>query len=306
MGKTTAETIRELTKTHLETDNGLLFGQCVTAVGWIGGTVPDCKNIVDISMTDVAASGFAVGAALKGRRPIFVMRYQGFIWYNCSSLINYAARSKQVWGVPCPIFIRSLAMEGNGVGHTASSSLHSIFMHPPGMHVAAPMTPVEYRQIWNHFKEHDDPIYVSEHRRSFSLSDEMPNEYHSNSKITVIAISAARLNLLEAKKLVAQQGVVIDVEHLVWIKPFQVSDNLIKSLTSTKLGLVIDTDFEIAGSSQSIAYELMHKAKVPVYAMGLEDRVCGVAKAKENITPSPEKIAKKILHLVRAHSDLNS
>ena len=38
MGTATAETI-EITRNHLTKNNGLLMGQCVTAVGWIGGTV---------------------------------------------------------------------------------------------------------------------------------------------------------------------------------------------------------------------------------------------------------------------------
>ena len=115
MGRTTAETIKEITRNHLINGNGLLFGQCVTAVGWVGGTIPDCEGIVEIPMTDIAGPGFAVGAALIGRRPIFVVRYQGFMWYNASSFVNYAAKSKEVWGKPCPIFIRSIAMEGNGI-----------------------------------------------------------------------------------------------------------------------------------------------------------------------------------------------
>src|SRR5262245_5400086 len=103
---TTAETIKAITRDHLTAHGGLLLGQCVTAVGWIGGTVPDCEGIVEIPMTDVAGPGFAVGCALTGRRPIFVVRYQGFMWLNSSTLVNYAARSKSVWGVPVPIFIR--------------------------------------------------------------------------------------------------------------------------------------------------------------------------------------------------------
>lgn len=294
MGKTTAETIKEITRNHLTQGNGLLLGQCVSAVGWIGGTVPDCEGIVEISMTDVAGPAFAVGCALMGRRPIFVVRYQGFMWYNSSSLVNYAAKSKQVWGRAVPVFIRSIGMEGNGIGHTASSCIHSIFMHSPGMPVAAPMTPNEYRAVWDHFMAHDDPIYVSEHRRSFALSQEMPDTTRPGAAITVVAISASRLNLLEAEKLLAAQGIHCDTFHLVWLKPFEAKPELLESLRRTKRGLVIDSDYEIAGAARSIAYELMHQSGVPVHALGLEDRVCGVAAHLENITPSPEKIAAAI------------
>ena len=294
MGLSTAETIMEITRSHLEQNNGLLFGQCVTAVGWIGGTVPDCEGIVEIPMTDVAGPSFAVGAALVGRRPIFVMRYQGFLWYNCSTLINYAGRSRQVWGVPCPIFIRCLAMEGNGVGHTASSALHSIIQHVPGIPVASPLTPKEYRDVWNKFSKGDDPVFVSEHRRSYTLKDELPNESRPGAKVTLIAISAGRLNAIEAAKALEAKKIPVDLHHVVWIKPWQPGADLMASLKATGCGLVIDSDFELCGTSQALAYDLMHRAGVPVHALGLEDRVCGVAPRCENLTPSPERIVSKV------------
>jgi len=268
-------------------------------VGWIGGTVPDCDGIVEIPMTDIAGPGFAVGAALMGRRPIFVVRYQGFMWYNCSSLVNYAAKSKQVWGQSCPIFIRALGMEGNGIGHTASSCNHSIFMHSPGMPVAAPITPGEYQTVWNYFISHDDPIYVSEHRKSYELTEDIQDIYDAYADITVLAIAGGRLNLLEALAPLSEKGIKCNTFHILWLKPFEITDKVIESLKRTGVGLVIDSDFEITGASRSIAYELMHQSGVPVHALGLEDRVCGVAQHQENITPSPKKIETVILELVK-------
>jgi len=298
MGRTTAETIKAITRDHLERGNGLLLGQCVTAVGWIGGTVPDCTGIVELPMTDVAAAGFACGVALMGRRPIFVVRYQGFMWYNCSSIVNYAARSKEVWQQPVPIFVRSIGMEGNGIGHTASSCLHSIFMHPPGLPVAAPMTPGEYQSVWDWFMAHDDPVYVSEHRRSFTLEHEMPHQVHETADITILAISSARLNAIEALDELKARGIRADLFHTVWLKPFEPSAEVLTSLRRTRLGLVIDADFEIAGASRSLAYDLIHASGVFVHALGLEDRVCGAAPHLENITPSPGRIVDVVSRLV--------
>ena len=298
MGKTTAETIKEITRDHLTNENGLLFGQCVTAVGWIGGTVPDCEGIVEIPMTDVAGSGFAVGAALMGRRPIFITRYQGFMWYNATSFVNYAAKSKQVWGKACPVFIRSIAGEGNGIGHTASSSLHSMIMHTPGLPVAAPITPIEYQSVWEYFKKNDDPIYVSEHRNSYNLTEEMNDVYREDADITIIAISSGRLNVIEADKILRGKGIKCSIFHLLWLKPFEPPEIMLESLKRTKVGLVIDSDYEITGASRSIAYELMHLTGVSVHALGLEDRVCGAAPHLENITPSPQKITTTVQKLV--------
>jgi pyruvate dehydrogenase E1 component beta subunit len=300
MGRTVAQTISETTRRHLAERRGLLFGQCVTAVGWIGGTVPpmtEAEGIVELSMADVAGAGIAVGAAVVGRRPIYVIRYQGFMWYNAAPLLNYAAKSKEMWKVPCPIFVRAIAMEG-GIGPVASSSQHGMVMRMPGMPVCAPMTPGEWLQAWDWFMAHDDPIYVSEHRRSFPIADEMTPQRHPRADITVLAISAARLNAAEAVTRLAAAGVTCDLFHLVWLKPLGIDDAVRESLARTGLGLVVDSDFEIAGPSRSIAHELMLETSVPVHALGLADRTAGFAPHLDNGTPGVEVIAGRIHELV--------
>ena len=107
---------------------GKVFGQCLTAVGWVGGTLPELyekDGMVELSMADVADAGF-VDAGLVSSRPIYVIRYQGFNWYNCPMIINYACKSKEIWKRPCPIFVRSIGMEG-GIGPVAGSSHHALY-----------------------------------------------------------------------------------------------------------------------------------------------------------------------------------
>lgn len=301
MAQTLAETIRETTRDHLSHKRGLLFGQCVTAVGWIGGTVPEmteAEGIVELSMADVAGAGVAVGAALVGIRPIYVIRYQGFMWYNAAPLLNYAAKSKDMWGVPCPLLVRSIAMEG-AIGPVATGSHHGMVARMPGMPICAPMTPGEWRAGWQWWLEHDDPFYMSEHRRGFTIDYEMPDQVTGKAKVTLIAISAARLNALAAREQLAKQGIDCDLIHCAWLKPFEMKASLKASLAQTGLGIVIDSDFEIAALGRSIAYDLMHATGKPVHAMGLEDRSAGFSKASDNQTPSPERIAQKVKDLLK-------
>lgn len=302
MGRTVAETIKAATRQHLEQSGGLLFGQCVTAVGWVGGTVPEMtedQGIVELSMADVAGSGVAVGAALLGRRPIFVIRYQGFMWYNAASLLNYAAKSKDLWDVPCPLLIRAIGMEG-AIGPVASSSHHGMVIRMPGMPVIAPMTPCEWMEGWSWFLSHDDPLYMSEHRRSFPIDYEMVDQVAGSADITLIAISAARLNALDATKTLALLGIQCHIVHCVWLKPFRIKPAMTDSLKRTKLGLVIDSDFELAAAGRSIAYELMHATGVLVHALGLEDRSAGFAAQHDNGTPYAARIVKRVQQILQA------
>ena len=52
---------------HLLEEKSLCFGQCLTAVGWVGGTLPELyeeDGMVEVA-ADVANGGFVVGLSLK-------------------------------------------------------------------------------------------------------------------------------------------------------------------------------------------------------------------------------------------------
>jgi len=282
---TVAETIREATATHLADRNGLLFAQCVSAVGWIGGTVPKLKTgIVELSMADVAGAGIAVGAALAGRRPIYVIRYQGFMWYDAAPLLNYAAKSKEMWGVPCPMFIRSIASDG--AGPVAGGAHHGMVMRMPGVKVVAPMTPNEWTEGWEWFLEHDEPVYCSEHRNSFKIEYEMDDILTGNQALTIFAISATRLAAIEVANKVDA-----NLFHIKQLKPFKATDTMIHCLKNTCRGLVLDCDYPMA--AKSIAHDLMLASGVPVDVLGLEERTAGFG-SHSNDGPSVEKILEVI------------
>jgi len=281
---TVAETIRKATACHLNAFDGLLFAQCVTAVGWIGGTVPKQKTgIVELSMADVAGAGIAVGAALMGRRPIYVIRYQGFMWYDAAPLINYAAKSKEVWHVPCPIFIRSIASDG--AGPVAGGCHHGMVMRMPGIKVYAPMTPLEYLTIWRWFLNHDDPVYCSEHKNSFKIDYELDDMMHRDSKVTLFAISNTRINAV-----VVSKKLQCSLFHITNLKPFEATSDMIRVLKRNGRGLVLDCDYDMA--AKSIAHELMLKSQVPVDVLALENRTAGFGK-HSNDGPSVERILKE-------------
>lgn len=293
MGKiTVSDTIREISRQHLEENNGLLIGQSISAVGWVNNTVPDCKGIIELPMTDVAGSGIAVGAAMVGRRPIFVVRFQDFLILNGSQLIFYAAKSKELHGRSTPVFVRAIASDGIGPVH--SGVVHSIFMHFPGFRVCSPMTPEEYKAIWRDFMTHDDPMIVSEHRLSFSNTEELEDIVNNDASITLYPISATRFAAIKAVEQLAKEGILCNVIHILWLKPFVANDRLVQPLLQCKRGLVIDAGHEIAGASQSIAYQLNQATGIPVKALGLKDSTKCLCHPFKNEIPTAELIAETV------------
>ena len=294
-----AETIKRNTRKHLEA-GGLFYGQCVTAVGWIGGTVPEMTEqdgIVELPTSDSSNSGIVCGAALAGKRPIYAIRYQGFMSYNATSLLNYAAKSKEMWKVPCPVFVRAIGMEGS-IGPVATGMHHGMVMRPPGPVVAYPLTSLEWQEVWDFFLKNDDPVYCSEHRKSFKIDYEIDDIFKRDKfnrsthapKVTILAIGAARLEAMKACKMLSDQGINFNLINLVWLKPLKISDKIISCIRESDFSVVVDSDYKICGASEHIANSLMIKTGKRVYSMGLEDRTAGFAAHCDNITPTARAI----------------
>ena len=76
MEKYLRETIKEITKEHLKKNKSFVFGQNLTGVGWVDNTLPklyEKDGVIELPMADVAGGGIVTGAALQGRRPIYII-----------------------------------------------------------------------------------------------------------------------------------------------------------------------------------------------------------------------------------------
>lgn len=301
MGKTVAETIKKISHNHTNKNNGVIMGQCLSAVGWVQNTVPaQKKGIIEFPMTDVAGAGFAVGAAIAGARPIFILRFQSFLWLNASPLINHAAKAKEIFGYSAPVFIRAIASEGISSGPLHTNCYHSPFAHMPGLPICAPMTPKEYISIWKNFKKNSDPLLVSEHRRSYKEKREFKNFVSSKSQISIFVISAARFEIDKVRAVLNEKNIEIDIFHLLWLKPFKINKEFIKSLKKTKKGLVIDSTYEICSLSEHIAYTLMKEVKLTkIVNFGMKDQSPGCSEKLLNGTPNAKQIVEKILKIIK-------
>ena len=301
MEKTVRETIKVIIRKHLKKNKGQVFGQCLTAVGWVGGTLPELyedDGMIELPMSDVSNGGIVVGAGLMNKRPIYVIRYQGFNWYNCPMIINYACKSKELWKISCPIFVRGIGMEG-GIGPVAGSSHHSLYFRMPGIKIASPMTPKEYISVYRQFMKDDDVYYISEHRKSYDNSSELKDSLNYNKfDVIIFAISITRFESLRAKKILEKKGVKVGIINIVWLKPFKIKKKWLNALKKSRFGgIVIDDDY-VNGVAKSFANDLNLKSKKQMYTMGLKDRTAGFHKTVDNLPPDANEICKRIEKIV--------
>ena len=297
MGTTVRDTIKEITRKHLTEGRGKCYGQCLTAVGWVGGTLPEIYEeggMVELSMADVAGGAIVTGAALAGERAIYVVRYQGFQWYNAVSVANYAAKSKELWNRPCPILVRSIAMEG-GIGPVAGSSHHSIVSRMPGIKVISPMTPKEYQYAYDCYMNDNDPYYISEHRKSYDNEDELRTFIDDKEvDFTIFPLSITRLEMTKLVELAGAENITLNIIHQLWIRPFNVNPLWAQALNRSKYGGLVTDDDYVEGVASSMANELSLVSTKRVHTLGLDPRTAGFYASVDNLPPSAEKILEKL------------
>ena len=301
MVKPLRETIKDITFKHLKKNKSQVFGQNLLDVGWVAGTLPklyEKDGVIELPMADVAGGGIVTGSALVGKRPIYIIRYQGYNWFNCTFIINYACKSKEIWKIPAPMFIRGISSEGS-IGPVAGSSHISLFFKMPGIRIFSPMTNNEYKKIYNEFMKRDDVFYISEHRASYSNKKEFKNIVKNNLDLILMPISVTRFAAEKAVNSLSKLGFKVGIIHLVNLKPFNLKKEWINAIKTSKHGvLMTDNDYK-DGILRTLAHKIIEKTNKKVQVMGLEDKTAGHHVNVDNLPPDMLTIKSKVLEIIK-------
>lgn len=302
MDKALKQTIKEITFKHLKKNKSQVFGQNLTGVGWVAGTLPklfEKDGVIELPMADVAGGGIVTGSALVGKRPFYIIRYQGYNWFNCTFIINYACKSKEIWKIPSPMFIRGIASEGS-IGPVAGSSHISIFYKMPGIKIYSPMTNKEYKDVYKRFMKNKDVFYVSEHRASYSNKYEFKNYLDNKLDIILMPISITRFSAEKAKLILEKKGFKVGIIHLINLKPLEIKSAWIKAIKSSKFGvLMTDNDYE-DGILRILAHKINEKTNKQIRVLGLKNRTAGHHPSKDNLPPNEFEITKKAISIIKS------
>jgi hypothetical protein len=99
------------------------------------------------------------------------------------------------------------------------------------------------------------------------------------------------------KKLVVlaeQEGLVLNIIHQLWIKPFNIPSSWKVALDNSEYGGLVTDDDYVEGVANSIANELNLASGKKVHTLGLESKTAGFYSQVDNLPPTAEKIMEKL------------
>ncbi len=287
-----------------------IYGTTVSATARFGP-----GRVIDIPNCENAFAGIAVGAASMGMRPLVVYTRDDFMFLAMDAIFNVAAKWRYMYGNKggVPVVLRGVVGHGWGQGATHSQSLHSLFGHFPGLHVATPGTPADAKGLMVSAFEGDTPVVLIENRGLYEVEGEVPEARvpipfgkgriaRAGTDVTIVAASLMVREAGRAAHALAEWGVSAEVVDVRSIRPLD-EEIICESVAKTGHLVVADTSWARYGFSAEVAAVVAEKVydslRAPVRRVTFPDSPAPVSAPLEKaFNPNAETIANACFDLL--------
>lgn len=244
------------------------------------------NRVIDTPISEEGFCGMAVGAAMRGMRPVVELMYDDFATVAADPLLNQAAKMRYMSGgqATVPMVLRAPMGAGRRNAGQHSQSLENFFCHFPGLKVIAPCTAKDAKGMLKSAIRDDDPVIVLEHKLLYAKKEEIPEEEYliplgqadvkrEGKDLTIITWSREVNFSLEAAQTLAAEGIDVEVLDLRTLVPID-WEAIRASVAKTHNVLIVSEEVKrgsYAGEiSAEIAEELFDELDAPV------ERLCGL------------------------------
>jgi pyruvate/2-oxoglutarate/acetoin dehydrogenase E1 component len=275
-------------------DRVLLFGEDVGAAGGVFKATEGLQErfgparVLDTPISEQAIVGCAIGASLRGLRPVIEIMFADFAGVCFDQLANELAKYRYMTNgqVTVPVTVRLANGAGGGFGAQHSQSVENWFLNVPGLTILTPATPGDaYALLYNLTGPVSDADLDVIGRASI---------VREGSDITLVASQMMRHRALEAAELLAAENVSAEVIDPRTMVPFDY-DTVRSSITKTN-NLICIQECSPGGSwgatlIATLTGDSLELFDAPPLLVGGDDTPIPYAGALEAAwLPSPERI----------------
>ena len=131
--------------------------------------------MLDTPISEQAIIGAAIGASIRGLRPVAELMFADFAGVCFDQIVNQLAKYRYMTGgqVTVPVTVRLVNGAGGGFGAQHSQSVENWFLNVPGLKIAVPGTPADAYALMRAAVRDDDPVLLFEHKALFNLKGEV-------------------------------------------------------------------------------------------------------------------------------------
>lgn len=249
-------------------------------------------------LSEDAMTGFGIGAAINGMRPVHVHMRVDFMLLAMNQIANMLASYNYgtCGEINIPMVIRAVIGRGWGQSWQHSKTMHACFAHIPGLKVIMPSRPQDAKDMLTAAIRDDNPVICIEHRWLYDVVGtveentsppplEGAHVIQDGTDVTIAAVSWMNVEALKAAEILARNGVRPEIVDMRCISPFD-TETLLRSVSKTKRLIIADYDWLHCGFSAEIAatvYEQCgHALKARIKRLGFADAHCPCTRPLEN------------------------
>jgi acetoin:2,6-dichlorophenolindophenol oxidoreductase subunit beta len=248
----------------------------------------DATRIWSTPISEGSFTGAGIGAAITGLRPIVALGIASFMYLAADQIINQAAKLRYMTGgqVRVPIVFRCCMYYGSALAAQHSDRPYPLFLNIPGLKIVSPTTPADIKGLLKAAVRDDDPVIIFEDTKLWPVKGDVPTDLdyvvpigkaqvrQAGTDVTIVAVAGAMRAALEATKILAQQGVSVELVDPRTLKPLDV-ETLVRSVAKTGRLVIVENAHRVANLGAEIAATVCEEAfeslKRPIVRLSAPD-----------------------------------
>ncbi|WP_185857483.1 alpha-ketoacid dehydrogenase subunit alpha/beta [Blattabacterium cuenoti] len=256
----------------------LIFGEDVGKIGDVNQGLEGLQKkygkirVFDTGIRESTILGQGIGLAMRGLRPIVEIQYIDYILYALQIMSDDLAclQYRTKGGQKAPVIIRTRGHRLEGIWHSGSP-MGGIINYLRGILVLVPRNMVKAAGFYNTLLSGDDPALVVECLNGYRIKEKLPKNLglfrtpigivertRKGKDLTMVTYGSTWRIVNEASEELYKMNIdseIIDVQSLL---PFDLQEDIVKSLQKTNRLLIIDEDVP-GGASAYILQKILEE-----------------------------------------------
>jgi 2-oxoisovalerate dehydrogenase E1 component len=229
-------------------------------------------RVTDTGIREATIIGQAIGAAMRGLRPIAEIQYLDYLLFALQTLSDDLAtvQWRTKGGQKAPVIVRTRGHRLEGVWHSGSP-MGMILSSLRGMYVLVPRNMTQAAGFYNTMLRSDDTALIIEVLNGYRLKETIPaniGEFtlplgvpeilREGSDITLVTYGASCRVAMDAAAELEKLGVSLEVIDVQTLIPFDRPQMIVESLKKTNRIIFLDEDVP-GGASAYMLHEVLEK-----------------------------------------------
>lgn len=239
------------------------------------------EQMFDCGVAEQNMASIAAGLSSYGFKP-WIESFTPFATRRiCDQIaisISYAKRNVKIVGTD-----PGISAQLNGGTHMSMEDI-GVIRSIPGMVIFEPVDEVQLRAAMPVLNDYDGPVYMRLFRKEqpvifnddYKFDLFKADTIREGKDLTIFVSGMLTADVVEAAKLLTDEGIDAEVINVHTIKPID-RETVIASARKTGAVLTVE-NHNVIGGLQSAVLEALAAEKIPVCAVGVEDRFGEVGK----------------------------